>query len=509
MININCGVLGHVDSGKTTLSRALSQIGSTASFDKNPQSKERGITLDLGFSSFIHKEKRYTLVDCPGHGSLIKTVIGGASIIDMMMLVIDVNKGVQAQTVECLVLGSIIDVDVVFILNKIDQIPADQREKKLAQMTKQIETKIIPNFKFKSTKVVTASALEQDLDRVLAAFDTLNAEPNRDELEKREFLMAIDHCFQIKGSGTVFTGTVLSGQIALNDQVEVVSFSETKKVKSIQIFRQGQKQAKAGDRAAICVTQFDAAKVERGLLSTPNALKPVMHVVIRLNRVKLFRETIKSHSKFNITIGHQTCTAILSLFKPMEGDDVLIDENLTKAKFTHVDEMDSDSMLAVLEFDRSMYSLPSGLLIGSRLDLDASSAKNCRIAFCAKMTSHSHLIDPIDLIVLKKKQKLGKIERVHDEQTLIVKDLFKKETNVDFFERLKVTLSNGEAGFINGTFGTSGKIKIVNSSGFSESLRHQYRKLKKGEKREESDPITVQLDFFKNVRAKNKNQIIQ
>jgi len=92
MKNLNCGVLGHVDSGKTTLSRALSQVGSTASFDKNPQSKERGITLDLGFSSFIHNETRITLVDCPGHGSLIKTVIGGASIIDMMMLVIDVNK---------------------------------------------------------------------------------------------------------------------------------------------------------------------------------------------------------------------------------------------------------------------------------------------------------------------------------------------------------------------------------------------------------------------------------
>ena len=56
---------------------------------------------------------------------------------------------------------------MVFVLNKIDQIPPDQRQKKLAQMTKQIETKIIPNFKFKSTQVVTASALEKDLDRVL------------------------------------------------------------------------------------------------------------------------------------------------------------------------------------------------------------------------------------------------------------------------------------------------------------------------------------------------------
>ena len=88
MLNFNVGVLGHVDSGKTSLSKALSTVASTASFDKNPQSKERGITLDLGFSSFqvdvpehvgqlALKRVQYTLVDCPGHASLIKTIIGG------------------------------------------------------------------------------------------------------------------------------------------------------------------------------------------------------------------------------------------------------------------------------------------------------------------------------------------------------------------------------------------------------------------------------------------------
>lgn len=87
-LNFNIGVLGHVDSGKTSLSKALSTVASTACFDKNPQSKERGITLDLGFSSFtieasdLIKKKgfeyvQYTLVDCPGHASLIKTIIGG------------------------------------------------------------------------------------------------------------------------------------------------------------------------------------------------------------------------------------------------------------------------------------------------------------------------------------------------------------------------------------------------------------------------------------------------
>lgn len=108
-------MLGHVDSGKTSLCKLLSAITSTASLDKNPQSQERGITLDLGFSAFFtrtpmnlqipQKYLQFTLVDCPGHASLLKTVIGGAQIIDLMFLVIDINKGIQTQTAECISIG--------------------------------------------------------------------------------------------------------------------------------------------------------------------------------------------------------------------------------------------------------------------------------------------------------------------------------------------------------------------------------------------------------------------
>jgi selenocysteine-specific elongation factor len=89
VLNLNVGILGHVDSGKTSLAKALSTTASTACFDKNPQSQERGITIDLGFSSLLvdmpehlknsclEEKLQLTLVDCPGHASLIRTVIGG------------------------------------------------------------------------------------------------------------------------------------------------------------------------------------------------------------------------------------------------------------------------------------------------------------------------------------------------------------------------------------------------------------------------------------------------
>lgn len=133
ILNFNVGLLGHVDSGKTSLAKALSSISSTAAFDKDPQSQERGITLDLGFSSFsapvpshltnsLFKKVQYTLVDCPGHASLIKTIIGGSHIIDLMILVIDAFKGFQTQTSECLILGEIMNKKMIAVLNKVKSI---------------------------------------------------------------------------------------------------------------------------------------------------------------------------------------------------------------------------------------------------------------------------------------------------------------------------------------------------------------------------------------------------
>ena len=164
VLNLNIGVLGHVDSGKTSLVKALSTALSTAALDKHPESRKRGITLDLGFSAFTLEDVppqlqpadagageaaaapydavQFTLVDCPGHASLIRTIIGGAQIVDIMLLVIDANKGIQTQTAECVVIGEITTDNAIIVLNKIDTIPADERDDRLERVQRRVRAQL-------------------------------------------------------------------------------------------------------------------------------------------------------------------------------------------------------------------------------------------------------------------------------------------------------------------------------------------------------------------------------
>ncbi|KJH53474.1 hypothetical protein DICVIV_00215 [Dictyocaulus viviparus] len=94
-MSLNVGVLGHVDSGKTTLTRALAEIASTAALDKHAESGGRKNTLDLGFSCFTVASRRLVLIDCPGHASLIKAVLAAGTVFDMALVIPSIVKKVR------------------------------------------------------------------------------------------------------------------------------------------------------------------------------------------------------------------------------------------------------------------------------------------------------------------------------------------------------------------------------------------------------------------------------
>ncbi|XP_072179374.1 selenocysteine-specific elongation factor-like [Diadema setosum] len=575
VLNFNIGVLGHVDSGKTSLAKALSTTASTAAFDKNPQSKERGITLDLGFSSFsvdvpehISKEDygklQYTLVDCPGHASLIRTIIGGAQIIDLMMLVIDVTKGMQTQSAECLVIGQITCEKMFVVLNKIDLLPADKKKQQIEKMTKRMR-KTLESTKFANCPVIAVAAkpggpeapdsMAEGIEDLIEEIKRQTYVPQRDT--SGPFLCAVDHCFAIRGQGTVMTGTVLNGTVAINNTVEVPSLQITRKVKSMQMFRKSVSTASQGDRVALCVTQFDPKLLERGLVCTPGIL-PIIHAaIVSVQRIQYFKGTCLNKSKFHVTMGHETVMGKVSFFGPAPGHKYKSHDEATGIDFdveytyqeellasdpgergsnkenvpgaacgSRADEEEDgeerpelpNQQWALLELEKPVACPRNCVIIGSKLDTDIH-ANTCRLAFHGKLLhamtdkNYAETVLP-KLKIYKLKSKGGVVDRMTDEHHIIGRSMFKKETNLERFCGLMVYLSTGELGFIERGFGQSGKFSVHIREGLKEDTVQILKavggkKSKKGAKaKEESEgqgqakeshvehqPIRISLDF--------------
>ncbi|XP_019623782.1 PREDICTED: selenocysteine-specific elongation factor-like [Branchiostoma belcheri] len=546
VLNFNVGVLGHIDSGKTSLCKALSTVASTAAFDKHPQSKERGITLDLGFSSFSvdvpghikeadpkYEKLQFTLVDCPGHASLIKTIIGGAQIIDLMLLIVDVTKGMQTQTAECLVIGEIACQKMLVVLNKVDLLPEAKRDQMVDKMKRKMAA-TLKSTRFADAPIIAVAAKPggpeapdteavglQELMDLLKKHTYL---PSRDA--SGPFIFAVDHCFSIRGQGTVMTGTVLSGTVAINDNVEVANVKEVKKVKSMQMFKQPVNSAMQGDRVGVCVTQFDPKLLERGLVCTPGTLAVIHAAVLKVRKIRFFKGACQTKAKFHITMGHETVMARVQFFgspsqdgveessedphfdftrEYMYQDELYGQEGAGKGKENGTADTEAAQTVpsqqwALLEFEKPVICPQRCLVIGSRLDTDIH-ANTCRLAF------HGQLLEPLvdknygetvlpKLKVFKNKSKEGMVERMTDEYTVIGRSLFKKETNIQLFVGLKVKLSTGEEGVIEGGFGQSGKFKIRIPQGLQPGTVQQLSaagKKKKGKKADEEEAAAAQV----------------
>lgn len=575
VLNFNVGVLGHIDSGKTSLAKALSTTASTASFDKNPQSKERGITLDLGFSSFCvpvpdHladdklEQLQFTLVDCPGHASLIRTIIGGAQIIDLMMLVIDITKGMQTQTAECLVIGEITCEKMIIVLNKVDLLPESKRSATIDKMVKRMQ-KTLEGTKFANAPIIPVAARpgasesdDQASIGVETLIESLTAStyiPQR--FAAGPFIFAVDHCFSIRGQGTIMTGTVLSGTVANNEIIEIPTLKESRKVKSMQMFRKPVDKAKQGDRVGICVTQFDPKLLERGLVCAPGALPTVDVAVIKVQRIKYFKGTVATKSKFHVTMGHDTVMARVTFFgssadstssainteKPSfnfnqdyKYQEELLSLNPVKSSNSPTgasgDDVDSEDLpevpaeqFALLQFEKPVTCSEHCLVIGAKLDIDIHTT-TCRLAFFGKML-HS-VADPHyansflpKLKIFKMKKREGVVERKVDDYSVICRGLFKKESNMSTFVGLKVQLSTGEKGVIEGSFGQSGKFKVRVPDGLSAAaLQALVTKPKKSKGKASEEPgeeeaakVEVQIIQiileFKRFMYDPKKQMIQ
>jgi elongation factor Tu len=292
--HVNIGTIGHVDHGKTTLTAAISKVLHDKypelnpftpfdEIDKAPEEKQRGITINIAHVEYETEKRHYAHVDAPGHADYIKNMITGAAQMDGAILVVAATDGPMAQTREHVLLARQVGVPYLLVaLNKSDMVD-DEEILELVEMEVR-ELLSSQGFDGDNAPVVRVSglkALEGDAEWVKSVEDLLDAvdesvpEPVRDM--DKPFLMPIEDVFTITGRGTVVTGKVDRGKLAINSEVEIVGIRPAQKttVTGIEMFHKQMDEAWAGENCGLLLRGTKREDVERGqVVVKPGSITP-------------------------------------------------------------------------------------------------------------------------------------------------------------------------------------------------------------------------------------------
>lgn len=251
------GTAGHIDHGKTALVKALTGVDA----DRLPEEKRRGITIDLGFAPLsLEGVGTVGVIDVPGHEDFVRSMLVGASGIDLGLLVVAADEGVMPQTREHLLILELLRIpQIVVAVTKCDLV-----EDEWLGLVRSDVLALFDESPLPTPRVVSCSS------RTLAGLDELrgvlserlaNGKPRgSDDL----FRMPVDRAFTIKGTGTVVTGTVWSGELPIDASVFVLPSGKPARARRIEQHGKSADVARAGGRAAIALAGLDVSDVSRG-----------------------------------------------------------------------------------------------------------------------------------------------------------------------------------------------------------------------------------------------------
>ncbi|MHA1111768.1 MAG: GTP-binding protein [Promethearchaeota archaeon] len=397
------GLVGHVDSGKTAIAKHLTQIVSTSGLDAHPQSKERGITIDLGFTSFIEDDLLITLVDAPGHADLIRSVVASARIINGAIIVIDGKEGIQVQTAEHMVILELLGIsNVLFVINKIDAVSSE----KILQIKQQLNDLLGNTIFGVDKKIVEVSAkegtgiteLREDIVNWVKKFPKISSNPNLSAFP-------IDHHFPKKGIGAVVTGTT-HGSFSVGDKLTVIPYFSEVKVKNAQIYHQNVEKVPHGFRAGMVLSGIEVNQLQRGdiLTHTPNRYQKAELLEVEIDFSRHFQKSIRFGSQIDVTNGMVTTSArIFPFYYGEQNIRMKVDEiNFQKINTW---KKESTKYGSFLWFQHLQLVLPEEKLVLSKLDLPPSTLR----FFGSAQIQHIHPPKP-NPEVCYVKTKIGKIK---------------------------------------------------------------------------------------------------
>lgn len=359
--HVTVGTAGHIDHGKSALVHALTGTHP----DRLQEEKRRGITIDLGYAFLRLADLQVGFVDVPGHEKFVRNMLAGAGGIDMVLLVVAADESIKPQTREHFEICRLLGVERgLIVITKSDLVAADTLELVKLELEEFARNSFLADAPIVAVSARTGAGLEElkrDLLRIA------QAAPPRDASQYAR--LPIDRAFVMPGFGTVATGTLISGTLTPEQEVELLPPGKRSRVRGLHSGGQAVTQAAAGQRTAVNLANIEVGEITRGMvLATAGVFRSTRRVDVRLSLLPSARP-LKARSRLHFHCG--TAEGIAEL--------ALLDANQLVPGGTALAQLRLDAPVLVLPGDRFIIRQFSPVVtIGGGVVLDALAARHTK-----------------------------------------------------------------------------------------------------------------------------------
>ena len=361
--NVIIGTAGHIDHGKTTLIKALSGIET----DTTLEEKERGMSINLGFAYFdLPSGKRCGVVDVPGHEKFIKNMLAGVSGINLVLLLVDSREGIMPQTKEHIDILTLLGIEnYIIVMTKIELVEEEYRE-----LVKEDIREFTKGSALENAPIIEVDSISRKgIDVLLDTIDKKTNDIEAKNIEKNARLN-VDRSFQVKGFGTVVTGTLTEGSISVGDELVIYPKEVKAKVRNIQVHSQDVDKAYAGQRTAINLSNIKFDDVKRGdTLATAGSLVKTYMLDSEIKLINDDRANLELWDRVRIYVG---TVEVMARVVPLGTESI-------KPGESGFVQLRLEEEIAVKNYDKFIIRTYSPMVtIGGGVILDASPKKHSR-----------------------------------------------------------------------------------------------------------------------------------
>lgn len=359
------GTSGHIDHGKTTLVKALTGVDT----DRWAEEKKRGITIDLGFAHYEDEQgNKLAFVDVPGHEKFIHNMLAGVAGMDAVLLVVAADEGVMPQTREHLNICNLLKIKTGLVaITRIDLV----EDSDMVELCQEEVAELLEGTFLEGKPVIPVSATSgEGLTELRQALSKLGKQIPVAEIEK-PFRLSVDRSFTLKGFGTVVTGTVLSGSLRQDEEVQQFPQQRSVRIRGLQAHSQTVSEVFAGQRAALNLAGITKEEIQRGdQLAKEGSLLTSYMLNASLTLLEDVSAALKNRTRIRLHLGSQEVFGRIVL---LEG------ETLSPGKTTLV-QFRLESLVCTRHGDRFIVRSYSPMFtLGGGMVIDPSPSKSRRV----------------------------------------------------------------------------------------------------------------------------------